>query len=105
MEVITVTRDRIGNYLLTDSETEQDAYFQLDYDRPVLASLYGWSPSQVCSADGINCDGLCTTDGTVTCAKGYTASDFIADATLWLEEFDGEEVIDGESAYMLLEVE
>ena len=80
-----------GGYLLTDIETEEDVYFQTDYDFPGLAQTLGWDMRSA------NCDHS-STDGTVKCDQcGKTAGEFISEAEEWLNSHDGEE-FDNDSA-------
>jgi hypothetical protein len=63
---------------------DESVLFQTDWDRPALAGALGWNMrGRTCSHD--------STDGTVTCQEcGKTANEFIADATEWLDDRDGD---------------
>lgn len=62
---------------------EESVYFQADWDFPALANNLGWNmSSRKCRHD--------STDGTVDCKEcGKTASEFIAEATEWLDSHSG----------------
>lgn len=74
--------DRLGNYTVYNTADEQqNVYIQSDYDRPSLASDFGWKP---CHPD---------TDGTVDCPRcGTTATALIESATAFLDENQGKVV-------------
>jgi hypothetical protein len=80
-----------GGYLLcrrvvgkSDFNTRRNAdtvLFQADWDRPALASLYGWIP----------CCGTRHTDGTVDCPDcGATVGELLADAADYLDNHLGD---------------
>lgn len=91
---ILLTNEYCGSYGLTPCNKrdvaklekltgEESVLFQLDWDRPALASSLGWNMRSR------KCDHR-STDGTVTCKEcGKTVSEFIAEATEWLDAHDG----------------
>lgn len=92
---LLLTAESFGSYTLTPCNSaiarkleratgEDSVLFQLDWDRPSLANSLGWNMR----SDGCRHD---STDGTVTCSEcGKTASEFIAEATEWLDKHDGD---------------
>jgi hypothetical protein len=72
-----------GMYLLVNVETGQDILIQTDWDRPGIASSFGWEPCPFCRL----------TDGTIDC-KHRSASAMIQSATNFLDNHIGEKADD-----------
>lgn len=67
---------------------------QTDWDYPSVAQSFGWSLREVQQPE---CAEPCdhdSTDGTVDCGCGVTATEFISAAREWLEDNDGVAVDD-----------
>ena len=65
--------------------------FQVDYDFPFVAQMFGWSPKE-CQNIAKSCNHV-HTDGTVRCQQcGTTAASFIASARDWLDNHDGKTI-------------
>lgn len=76
---IELQQAEFGCYLIVDQQTGDDILYQSDWDRPSLASMFGWEPCPFCRS----------TDGTVDC-EHRTASAMILSATNYLDNHDGE---------------
>lgn len=67
--------------IVKDGHSERDekhtVLIQTDWDYPGLASRMGWTPC--------TCDSAGSTDGTVDCACGRTASEMIQSAAEWID--------------------
>jgi hypothetical protein len=76
-------------FIIRDLDGDGSVLVQTDYDYPGTASTFGWSTTFVQPVDvglpDIECnhDG---TDGTVDCACGVTAGDFIRSAGEYLRD-------------------
>ena len=77
---LELSQDQYGNYILTriGYTPDQQVMFQSDYDRPVIAGLFGWIPCPFCRS----------TDGTIDC-KHRSTSSMIQSATNYLDKMDG----------------
>ena len=76
-------------FVVRDLESEQSILVQNDYDYPSTASSFGWSVTYVQPVDVGLPDIECNhgyTDGTIDCACGVTAMDFINDARRYLQD-------------------
>jgi len=77
MAKVTLSVEPYGCYEIT-SNTGESIFIQTDWDRPGLASNFGWAAC-----------GCGETDGTVDCPH-KTATEMIESATDWLDSHDGE---------------
>ena len=76
---ISLEQTDFGCYLIIDEDTGDDILYQSDWDRPALASMFGWEPCPFCRA----------TDGTVDCEHRH-ASAMIQSAGNFLDNHEGE---------------
>ena len=74
--------DRFGHYTLYEVDNESNHYYyQMDWERPSLAMMFGWAPCHK------------VTDGTIDCSEcGKSVDELIASATDFLESNEGEVV-------------
>lgn len=75
-----VEANNYGHYLLK-AESGAEKYYQVDYDFPGLAGLFGWVPCGECNL----------TDGTVNC-EHKRAGDMIGEAAAFLDDEPSGEV-------------
>ncbi len=77
---IELVKAQFGYYRIVDTrDGGEEALYISDWDRPSLASMFGWEPCPFCRE----------TDGTIDC-KHRTASAMILSATNYLDNHDGE---------------
>jgi hypothetical protein len=88
-KIVLEAGDVGGTYVIAEVRKHgQDHLVQTDWDRPAAARLFGWLPRK---RKGCHHRG---TDGTVTCPDcGTTASEFIAEATDFLDRNLGKVIL------------
>ena len=89
--MITLKQGSFGTYLIVN-EDGQDLLVQTDWDRPGIASHFGWDKFNV-QASSYSCDHDYS-DGTVDCKCGVKVGDFISSATEFLDDNIGAETDD-----------
>lgn len=84
LKIVPMLRTHRGRYRYRADES-RSVLVQTDWDYPGLASNLGWVPRNAATrAQNRRCDHS-STDGTVDCACGLTASRMIGSARDWID--------------------